>query len=295
MTGLTPASTLTCQLPILLHQIRTRCIENGANRNPFKHCALRAVSNTDLCRSVSGHLAPLGVGEAAKNVAEGDSLVCASRGTVRRGEETLRSPAHSRVLEPQRHLCTSARVATTLSACHSGRLSLYFKPALVTNPEHSISRALIDSCVDMPPTLRRAQSARNRSSIYSRPVSGRMACCKAAVAEVPDTLKSVQDYYGKVLSTSKDLKTSACTAAGRPDPLIRGIMSEIPEEVLSKFYGCGAPLPTGIDGLRVLDLGSGSGRDCYIASKLVGPTGAPTLPTFCKDNATYDRLNNFLV
>ncbi len=29
----------------------------------------------------------------------------------------------------------------------------------------------------------------------------------------------------------------------------------VPEEVLAKYYGCGSPLPAGIAGLRVLDLG----------------------------------------
>jgi arsenite methyltransferase len=87
------------------------------------------------------------------------------------------------------------------------------------------------------------------------------------------TLQSVQNYYGKVLSTTKDLKTSACTAAGRPHQLIVEALIGIPDEVKEKFYGCGAPLPLGIDGLRVLDLGSGSGRDCYVASKLVGENG----------------------
>lgn len=52
-----------------------------------------------------------------------------------------------------------------------------------------------------------------------------------------------------MLSTSKDLKTSACTAAGRPHPKILEIFKKIPTEVMEKFYGCGAPLPLGIDGL----------------------------------------------
>lgn len=87
------------------------------------------------------------------------------------------------------------------------------------------------------------------------------------------TLASVEEYYGRVLSTSKDLKTSACSASKKPHHLIIDAMKDIPNEVMSKFYGCGTPLPFGIDGLTVLDLGSGSGRDCYLASKLVGENG----------------------
>ena len=87
------------------------------------------------------------------------------------------------------------------------------------------------------------------------------------------TLASVEEYYGRVLSTSKDLKTSACSASKQPHHLIIDAMKDIPNEVMSKFYGCGTPLPFGIDGLTVLDLGSGSGRDCYLASKLVGENG----------------------
>ena len=105
-------------------------------------------------------------------------------------------------------------------------------------------------------------------------VSRMSSCCNAASTLAPETLKSVQNYYGKVLETSKDLKTSACTAVSRPHSEITKIMKQIPDEVRAKFYGCGAPLPLGIDGLRVLDLGSGSGRDCYVASKLVGQDGA---------------------
>eukprot|EP00755_Sulcionema_specki_P005030 Sspe_Gene.4731::Locus_1557_Transcript_4_5_Confidence_0.222_Length_1590::g.4731::m.4731/K07755/AS3MT; arsenite methyltransferase len=106
-----------------------------------------------------------------------------------------------------------------------------------------------------------------------------MSCCGPSSSCEPDgakTLEQVQDYYGKVLSTSKDLKTSACTAAGRPHPLIIKAIKEIPKPIVEKFYGCGAPLPMGIEGLRVLDLGSGSGRDCYVCSRLVGEKGSVT-------------------
>ena len=81
--------------------------------------------------------------------------------------------------------------------------------------------------------------------------------------------ETVKDYYGKVLSHTSDLKTSACTACGKPPKHVMDALKIIPSEILDKFYGCGNPIPTGIEGLHVLDLGSGSGRDCYVAAKMV--------------------------
>ena len=45
---------------------------------------------------------------------------------------------------------------------------------------------------------------------------------------------------------------------------------------LSRYYGCGLVFPEAVEGCRVLDLGSGSGRDCFVLSKLVGPEGFVT-------------------
>ncbi|KAJ2707260.1 hypothetical protein FB645_000937 [Coemansia sp. IMI 203386] len=87
---------------------------------------------------------------------------------------------------------------------------------------------------------------------------------------------AVQDYYGKVLETSSDLKTNACTAGTKPTPYLCKLISTIPKAVNDKFYGCGNPIPLGIQGLDLLDLGSGSGRDCYLAASLVGPNGSVT-------------------
>ncbi|TMW67531.1 hypothetical protein Poli38472_011151 [Pythium oligandrum] len=87
---------------------------------------------------------------------------------------------------------------------------------------------------------------------------------------------SVQTYYGKTLQQTSDLKTSACCTLTPPDPIIGDILTKVPHEVLVKYYGCGTPIPLGIDGLDVLDLGSGSGRDAYIVSALVGPEGSST-------------------
>lgn len=87
------------------------------------------------------------------------------------------------------------------------------------------------------------------------------------------THEVVQNYYGKKVQSTHDLKTSACcTTEDFPLPH-RKILAEIEEEILTKFYGCGSPIPPALEGKTVLDLGCGTGRDVYLASKLVGEQG----------------------
>jgi ubiquinone/menaquinone biosynthesis C-methylase UbiE len=47
----------------------------------------------------------------------------------------------------------------------------------------------------------------------------------------------------------------------------------IPQEVIEKDYGCGDPSKYVRPGETVLDLGSGTGKICFIAAQVVGPTG----------------------
>ncbi len=47
----------------------------------------------------------------------------------------------------------------------------------------------------------------------------------------------------------------------------------IPDEVIQKDYGCGDPSRFLNPGETVLDLGSGTGKICFIASQVVGPAG----------------------
>ncbi len=83
----------------------------------------------------------------------------------------------------------------------------------------------------------------------------------------------VKDYYGRRLRTSDDLKTSACCDASSVPGWLRPLLSRIHPEVLSRYYGCGLVAPTQLGGLRLLDLGSGSGRDVYALAQLVGEQG----------------------
>jgi len=47
----------------------------------------------------------------------------------------------------------------------------------------------------------------------------------------------------------------------------------IPQDVLDRDYGCGDPSRYVREGETVLDLGSGGGKICFIASQIVGPKG----------------------
>ena len=89
----------------------------------------------------------------------------------------------------------------------------------------------------------------------------------------PDTLAAVKHYYGEVLQSSSDLQTSACCLADAMPAHLIPLLKDIHPEIKDRFYGCGSPIPPAIEGATVLDLGCGTGRDVYLLSRLVGPTG----------------------
>ncbi|MDO4182484.1 MAG: methyltransferase domain-containing protein [Coriobacteriia bacterium] len=60
---------------------------------------------------------------------------------------------------------------------------------------------------------------------------------------------------------------------GTPSDKIAGILEGIPQEVIDGTITSGFPFPPAMDGIRVLVLGCGTGRDAYIASALVGEDG----------------------
>ena len=95
----------------------------------------------------------------------------------------------------------------------------------------------------------------------------RLSNAAAAAVHAP-----ASDYYGKVMAM--DHKHRGATPQSKLTPFMQSLVDKVPHEIKTKYYGAGSPLPTGgLEGLTVMDIGSGSGRDSYVASNLVGARG----------------------
>ncbi len=80
------------------------------------------------------------------------------------------------------------------------------------------------------------------------------------------TETAVKDRYGQAAQAQEAL---LCCPVDY-DPRYLEI---IPDEVIERDYGCGDPSRHLKEGETVLDLGSGTGKICFIASQVVGPSG----------------------
>ena len=78
--------------------------------------------------------------------------------------------------------------------------------------------------------------------------------------------EAVRDRYSRAAA---DREESLCCPVSYDPQYLR----IIPQEILEKDYGCGDPSRHLERGDTVLDLGSGGGKICYIASQVVGPEG----------------------
>ena len=66
-------------------------------------------------------------------------------------------------------------------------------------------------------------------------------------------LNTVKDYYTTHLNKSDDLKTNACCTDVVYPKHIKKILSELHDETISKYYGCGLTIPSHLKNLRILD------------------------------------------
>jgi len=91
------------------------------------------------------------------------------------------------------------------------------------------------------------------------------SCC--ASPEPLDQSDAVDARYG---AAALEREACLCTPVGF-DP---ALLQVIPDAVVERDYGCGDPTRWVRPGDRVLDLGSGSGKNAFICSQVVGADGA---------------------
>jgi arsenite methyltransferase len=85
-----------------------------------------------------------------------------------------------------------------------------------------------------------------------------------------DTLRPVENaVLDRYSEGAKAVQPTLCC----PVDYDTSYLKVIPQEVIDKDYGCGDPSKHVREGETVLDLGSGGGKICFIASQKVGPKG----------------------
>jgi SAM-dependent methyltransferase len=87
------------------------------------------------------------------------------------------------------------------------------------------------------------------------------------MAETFDPEQAVRERY----SAGAQAREEALCCPVSYDPQY---LKVLPQEILERDYGCGDPSRYVRPGERVLDLGAGAGKICYIASQIVGREGA---------------------
>ncbi len=93
-----------------------------------------------------------------------------------------------------------------------------------------------------------------------------MDCCEPNKGNTIDQTRAVDERYGNAAEIQE-----ACLCS--PVEFDSKLLTAIPKEIIERDYGCGDPTKWVKEKDVVLDLGSGSGKNAFICSQIVGPEG----------------------
>lgn len=99
------------------------------------------------------------------------------------------------------------------------------------------------------------------------------ACCSPAAEAARSGLRTAADVEAAVRARYGAGAQAPAAELCCPVDYDPRLLEAIPTEVIERDYGCGDPSRHLRPGETVLDLGSGTGKICFIAAQVVGPEG----------------------
>jgi SAM-dependent methyltransferase len=87
--------------------------------------------------------------------------------------------------------------------------------------------------------------------------------------------ETVREHYAERIKNSASCCNSDACCSTESNLYPVDLLTTVPSDIASTSYGCGDPITLAslLPGQTVLDLGSGAGLDCLLASQKVGPDG----------------------